>query len=98
HPHLHPFLHDALPISGVPAPADTHVDALQERQVKSAIPKMNVMQAAADPDSAYVRIANLTKRFGDFVAVDDISLDIRRGLHDIRSEEHTSELQSLAYL
>ena len=37
------------------------------------------MTAAADPASAYVRIANLTKRFGDFVAVDDVSLDIRRG-------------------
>src|SRR5205814_5316015 len=65
--------------AGVPAPADTHVDALQERQVTSAIPKMNAIPAAADPDSAYVRIANLTKRFGDFVAVDDVSLDIRRG-------------------
>jgi putrescine transport system ATP-binding protein len=37
------------------------------------------MPASADPGSAYVRIANLTKRFGDFVAVDDVSLDIRRG-------------------
>jgi putrescine transport system ATP-binding protein len=33
---------------------------------------------AADP-AAYVRIASLTKRFGEFVAVDDVSLDIRRG-------------------
>jgi putrescine transport system ATP-binding protein len=30
-------------------------------------------------DAAYVRIANVTKKFGDFVAVDDVSLDIRRG-------------------
>jgi putrescine transport system ATP-binding protein len=37
------------------------------------------MTAAADPASAYVRIANLSKKFGDFVAVDDVSLDIRRG-------------------
>ena len=29
--------------------------------------------------SAYVRIANLSKKFGDFTAVDDVSLDIRRG-------------------
>jgi len=29
--------------------------------------------------AAYVRIANVTKKFGDFVAVDDVSLDIRRG-------------------
>ena len=32
----------------------------------------------ADPN-AYVRIANVTKRFGDFAAVDAVSLDIRRG-------------------
>jgi putrescine transport system ATP-binding protein len=35
--------------------------------------------AGADPASAYVRISHVTKRFGDFVAVDDVSLDIRRG-------------------
>ena len=34
--------------------------------------------AAADA-SAYVRIANVTKKFGDFAAVDNVSLDIRRG-------------------
>jgi putrescine transport system ATP-binding protein len=32
----------------------------------------------ADP-AAYVRLANVTKKFGDFVAVDNVSLDIRRG-------------------
>ncbi|HTD30937.1 MAG TPA: ABC transporter ATP-binding protein [Steroidobacteraceae bacterium] len=37
-----------------------------------------VMTLAADP-AAYVRIANLSKKFGDFVAVDNVSLDIRRG-------------------
>jgi putrescine transport system ATP-binding protein len=36
-------------------------------------------KSAPDPDSAYVRISNLTKKFGDFVAVDSVSLDIRRG-------------------
>jgi putrescine transport system ATP-binding protein len=35
--------------------------------------------AAIDPAQAYVRIAGVTKRFGDFVAVDNVSLDIRRG-------------------
>ncbi|MBS0578866.1 MAG: ABC transporter ATP-binding protein [Proteobacteria bacterium] len=35
--------------------------------------------AATDPDQAYVRIAGVTKKFGDFVAVDNVSLDIRRG-------------------
>ena len=37
------------------------------------------MTAAGDPESAYVRMANLTKKFGDFTAVDAVSLDIRRG-------------------
>ena len=35
--------------------------------------------AAPDAVSAYVRLANLTKRFRDFTAVDSVSLDIRRG-------------------
>src|SRR5580765_926006 len=35
--------------------------------------------AGADADSGYVRISHVTKKFGDFVAVDDVSLDIRRG-------------------
>ena len=34
----------------------------------------------APPDEApYIRIENVTKRFGEFVAVDDVSLDIYRG-------------------
>jgi putrescine transport system ATP-binding protein len=37
------------------------------------------MADSADPASAYVRIANVTKKFGDFTAVDDVSLEIRRG-------------------
>jgi putrescine transport system ATP-binding protein len=37
------------------------------------------MPASADPGSAYVRIESVTKKFGDFTAVDDVSLDIRRG-------------------
>jgi putrescine transport system ATP-binding protein len=46
----------------------------------NAQPKVNAPpMPAADPASAYVRIANVTKRFGDFAAVDDVSLDIRRG-------------------
>ena len=50
---------------------------------------MNDMNAVPDTDgrsasrsereAAYVRIANVTKRFGEFVAVDAVSLDIRRG-------------------
>ena len=34
--------------------------------------------ASSDP-AAYVRLAQITKRFGDFTAVDAVSLDIRRG-------------------
>jgi len=37
------------------------------------------MPASLEPASAYVRIANVTKKFGDFTAVDDVSLDIQRG-------------------
>jgi putrescine transport system ATP-binding protein len=35
--------------------------------------------AASDSDAHYVRIANVTKKFGEFTAVDSVSLDIRRG-------------------
>ena len=35
------------------------------------------MSASTDP--AYVRITSLTKKFGDFTAVDAVSLDIRKG-------------------
>ena len=46
----------------------------------NALPQSNPPRVApAEADSAYVRITNLTKKFGDFVAVDDVSLDIRRG-------------------
>ena len=48
------------------------MDALQDRQVK---PGPQPGRAA----EAYVRIENVTKKFGDFVAVDDVSLEIYRG-------------------
>ena len=35
--------------------------------------------AASVPDSAYVRIRDVSKKFGDFTAVDHVSLDIRHG-------------------
>src|SRR6516164_3274187 len=46
----------------------------------NAIAKTPV-SAPPDPerDSAYVRIAHVTKKFGEFVAVDNVSLEIRRG-------------------
>src|SRR5215469_9488482 len=46
----------------------------------SATAKTNANAPAdAERDCAYVRIAHLTKKFGEFVAVDDVWLDIRRG-------------------
>ncbi|HEY6823708.1 MAG TPA: ABC transporter ATP-binding protein [Steroidobacteraceae bacterium] len=47
----------------------------------NALPETNGPNAPAgsERDAAYVRIANLTKKFGDFAAVDAVSLDIRRG-------------------
>jgi putrescine transport system ATP-binding protein len=35
--------------------------------------------AASVPDTAYVRIRDVSRKFGDFTAVDHVSLDIRRG-------------------
>ena len=32
-----------------------------------------------DASAAFVRIEHVTKKFGDFAAVDDVSLDIRQG-------------------
>jgi len=39
------------------------------------------VSSAPRPESeqSYVRIAGVSKRFGDFVAVDEVSLDVRRG-------------------
>src|SRR5579864_5474231 len=42
--------------------------------------QMTAPTPATSPDpAAYVRIANVTKKFGDFTAVENVSLDIRRG-------------------
>ena len=35
--------------------------------------------AASAPDAAYVRISDVSKKFGDFTAVDHVTLDVRRG-------------------
>lgn len=37
------------------------------------------IQEPSDPNTPYLRIVHLTKRFGDFIALDDISLDIHQG-------------------
>ena len=42
-------------------------------------PTTTLTPATGDPDSAYVRIDNVSKKFGDFTAVDAVSLDVRRG-------------------
>jgi putrescine transport system ATP-binding protein len=50
------------------------------RNAMNALLQSNAtLTSTAESDAAYVRITNLTKKFGDFVAVDDVSLDIRRG-------------------
>ncbi|HAE49507.1 MAG TPA: polyamine ABC transporter ATP-binding protein, partial [Tistrella mobilis] len=50
----------------------------RERATRPARPAPS--QPWADDDAVpYVRIVGVTKRFGDFVAVDDLSLDIYRG-------------------
>jgi putrescine transport system ATP-binding protein len=42
-------------------------------------PTQPAAAAASAADSAYVRISDVSKKFGDFTAVDHVSLDIRRG-------------------
>ena len=40
---------------------------------------MSTQPSGAAAQAPYLRIENVTKRFGDFVAVNDVSLDVRRG-------------------
>ncbi len=40
---------------------------------------MSTQSSGPTAEPPYVRIENVTKRFGDFVAVNDVSLDVRRG-------------------
>ena len=40
---------------------------------------MSTQTPGATANAPYLRIENVTKRFGDFVAVNDVSLDVRRG-------------------
>ncbi|HLY51650.1 MAG TPA: ABC transporter ATP-binding protein, partial [Steroidobacteraceae bacterium] len=47
--------------------------------MSSDAPRPDCGPAAAAADPAYVRIRDLSKRFGGFTAVDHVSLDIRRG-------------------
>jgi putrescine transport system ATP-binding protein len=59
------------------------VDPVQNRQV-SARPQVDApatasTSAASNAAAAFVRIENVTKKFGDFAAVDDVSLDIHQG-------------------
>ena len=58
------------------APADAHVDALQDRQMSADRP---VSTQPSGQQAPYLRIENVTKRFGDFVAVNDVSLDVQQG-------------------
>ena len=40
---------------------------------------MSTQPSGPAADAPYLRIENVTKRFGDFVAVNDVSLDVQRG-------------------
>jgi putrescine transport system ATP-binding protein len=57
------------------------VDPVQDRQVSAQL-QVNAPAAASPAQSAaaaFVRIEHVTKKFGDFAAVDDVSLDIQQG-------------------
>ncbi|HNP37410.1 MAG TPA: ABC transporter ATP-binding protein [Woeseiaceae bacterium] len=41
--------------------------------------KQEQSKAAQEENSSFIRISNVSKHFGDFVAVDDVSLDIGKG-------------------
>jgi putrescine transport system ATP-binding protein len=57
------------------------VDPVQDRQVSAQLqvdePAPSGRERSAT--SAFVRIENVTKKFGDFAAVDDVTLDIHQG-------------------
>jgi putrescine transport system ATP-binding protein len=55
------------------------VDTIQDRQVNAQRGENGAAPHEDERAHAYVRLESVTKRFGDFVAVDDVSLDIRRG-------------------
>src|SRR5207244_8266556 len=65
-------------------------------------------QPGAAHDSCLVRSSGLSKRFGDFVAADQVGFEVHageiygllspNGAGKSRSEEHTSELQSPDHL
>jgi putrescine transport system ATP-binding protein len=57
------------------------VDPVQDRQVSAQLQVSAPASAAHEQGApaAFVRIEHVTKKFGDFPAVDDVSLDIQQG-------------------
>jgi len=48
-------------------------------RVQVDVPAAASIESASSTAAAFVRIENVTKKFGDFVAVDNVSLDIQQG-------------------
>ena len=60
---------------------DADVDPVQDRPVSAQL-QVNATssrQLREGAHAAFVRIEHVTKKFGDFAAVDDVSLDIQQG-------------------
>jgi putrescine transport system ATP-binding protein len=55
------------------------VDPVQNRQVSAQLQVETPAPLPLEQGEAYVRIDNVTKKFGDFAAVDSVSLDVYRG-------------------
>ena len=68
-------------VGQIPQPAEGMFPMTMEQRERATRPARPApSQPWADDDAVpYVRIVGVTKRFGDFVAVDDLSLDIYRG-------------------
>ncbi len=67
--------------TGIHARADAAVDPVQDRQVNAQLEVNAPVPAARERTeaAAFVRIEQVTKKFGDFAAVDAVSLDIQQG-------------------
>jgi putrescine transport system ATP-binding protein len=55
------------------------VDTVQDGQVNAQLQVNEPAPVGRERSQAYVRIENVAKKFDDFVAVDDVSLDVYRG-------------------
>src|SRR5579885_2646867 len=71
----------ACQVDAVHAPAHPRLDELQDGKLSDRQTQpMNAQPSTAPhPVPPYVRIDHVSKKFGEFLAVDGVSLDIRRG-------------------